>query len=129
MVTAGVRKITAYALTARSKGSLVSLELPFCPVRIFAVGIKHPLDITVQRLQDSNPRHHRRSAARNQHEDLDRRLPFRQVGLVLRQAGDVGGGVSQRDELSPAWQRYLILELALPVSHQAIRVAFWQLAI
>ena len=44
-------------------------------------------------------------------------------GSFFGQAGDVVGGVSQRDELSLAWQRYRILELALPVSHPAIRVA------
>ena len=80
-------------------GSLVSLELPLSPVGIFAIGIEHPLDMTVQRLHDPDPRQHRITTAAAQHQDLDRRLPFRQVGLFLRQAGDVVGGVAKRDEL------------------------------
>jgi hypothetical protein len=88
---------------------------------IFAIGIGHPLDMTVQRLHHSDPRHHRRTAARYQHQHLDRRLPFRQVGFLFRQTGDVVGGVTKRDELAPIGQRYRVLEFALPalVSRQA----------
>ena len=45
--------------------SLVPLELPFAPVGIFALGIEHPLDMTVQRLHDRDPRQHRRTASRH----------------------------------------------------------------
>ena len=41
-------------------------------------------------------------------------MPFRQVGFLFRQAGDVVGGVAKRDELSPVRKRYWILEFALP---------------
>src|SRR5258705_1427055 len=63
---------------------------------------------------DPDPRHHRRAAAAAQHQRFDRRLPFRQVGFRFRQLHDVVGSVPKRDELSPVWQRYRILELALP---------------
>ena len=81
---------------------------------LFAIGIEHPLDITVQRLHDANPRHHRVAAAAAQHQRLDRRLPLRQVGFFLRLLRDVVGCVLERDELTTVRQRYRILELALP---------------
>jgi hypothetical protein len=56
---------------------------------IFAIGIEHPFDVTIQRPHDADPRHHRRTAAAAQHQRLDRGLPFRQVGFFFRQAGDV----------------------------------------
>ena len=80
---------------------------------VFVIGVERAFDMTIQLLRDSNPRHPRRTAARRHHQDLDRRLPFRQVRLV--------GGVAKRDELfdRPAADR--ILERALPalVSHAA----------
>jgi hypothetical protein len=45
---------------------------------LFALGIEHPLDVTVQRSHDPNPRHHRRTATAAQHQCFDRGLPFRQ---------------------------------------------------
>jgi hypothetical protein len=74
-------------------------------MRVFALGIEHPLDATVQRLHDPDPRQHRITAAAAQHQDLDRCLPFRQVGFVLRQLRDAVGIVLQRHELSAARQR------------------------
>jgi len=47
---------------------------------IFAIGIEHPLDMTVQRLHDPDPRHHRRASARK-HQRLDRGLPLGQIGV------------------------------------------------
>ena len=73
---------------------MVPLELPFSPMGIFALGIEQPLDMTVQRFHDTDARHHRRAAARYQHQDLDCRLPFGQVGFLFGQAGDVVGGVT-----------------------------------
>jgi hypothetical protein len=29
---------------------------------IFAIGIEHPLDMTIERLHDTDPRHHRQNA-------------------------------------------------------------------
>ena len=51
----------------------------------------------VQRSHDSNPCHHRRAAAAAQHQRFNRRLPFREVGLLLRQLRDVVGRVLQRE--------------------------------
>ena len=62
-------------------------------MRIFAIGIEHALYMTVQCPHDPDPRHHRWTASGHQHQNLDRRLPFRQVGLLFRQAGDVVGGI------------------------------------
>ena len=73
---------------------------------VSVIGVEHAFDMTIHFLHDSNPRHHRRTAARHHHRDLDRRLPFRRFGLV--------GGVAKCDELfdRPAADR--ILERALP---------------
>ena len=82
----------AFCLSSTSRPlSLVPLELPFSPMGVLAIGIKHALDVTVQRLHDPNPRHHRRTASRYQHRRLDRDLPFRQVCFLLRKLGDVVG--------------------------------------
>jgi hypothetical protein len=64
---------------------------------IFALGIRHPLDMTVQRFHDPDPRQHRVTHAAAQQHNLDRRLPFRRVGFTFRHAGDVVGAVPQRD--------------------------------
>ena len=42
---------------------LVSLQLALAPMMIFAIGIKDPFDVTVQRFHDADPRQHRRTAA------------------------------------------------------------------
>jgi hypothetical protein len=88
---------------------------------IFALGIEHPLDMTVQCLHEPDPRHHHRTASRYQQQDLDRRLPCRQVGFRFRQLRDVVGRVFECDKLATVRKRYRILELSLPavVSHQA----------
>jgi hypothetical protein len=65
-----------------------------------------------------DPRHNRRAAAAAQHQDLDCRLPCRQFGFLLRQAGDVIAGIQQRQQLAAAGQGDWILELSLPVSHR-----------
>lgn len=80
---------------------------------ILAIGIEYPRDIPVQRLHD------RRAAAAAQQQHLDCRLPFGQVGYLLRQFGDVVGGILKGEELPAVRQGYRILELALPtcISH------------
>jgi hypothetical protein len=50
---------------------------------ILALGIEDPHNMTVQRLHDPDARHHRWPAARHQHQNLDRRLSFRQVRFLL----------------------------------------------
>jgi hypothetical protein len=49
---------------------------------VFAIGIKHTLDVTVQSPHDADPRKHRWAARRrDQDQGFHRSLPFR--GLVL----------------------------------------------
>ena len=65
---------------------------------LFAIGIEHPLDMTVQRLHDPDPRQHRVATAAAQHQNLDCRLPFRKIGFALWQLRDVVGCVFQGEE-------------------------------
>jgi hypothetical protein len=81
---------------------------------ILAIGIEHPLDMTVQRSHDANPRHHRVAAAPAQHQRLDRGLPFRQVGFFLRQLRDVVCRVLQREQLPAVGQNNGILKRGRP---------------
>src|SRR6266403_5081818 len=86
---------------------------------LFAIGIKHPLNVAVQCPHDANPREYRRSARRRDRDQrLHGRLPL--VGLVLglRKLGDVVAGVLESDELAPARQRYRIVET--PFAHPRI---------
>jgi len=87
---------------------------------LFASWIKHPFNVPVQRPQDANPRVHERPATLGRHDQAhDRRLPFRQVLLGLRQTRDVVGRVPERDELATARQRDWIIERFGP-RHRAI---------
>ena len=52
------------------EGSLIALELPLSPVGIFALGIEHPLDMTVQRLHNADARHHRGAATHDDQEEV-----------------------------------------------------------
>jgi hypothetical protein len=61
--------------------------------RYSSVQIEFSNDVTVQRPHHGYPRHHRRPASEHQHQNLDRRLPFRQIGFLFQQAGDVVGGM------------------------------------
>ena len=70
----------------------------------------------VQRPHDCDPREHRRTASRHQQQRLHCDLPIRQVGFLSRQAGDVLGGVTKRNELLAVGQRYRIFEFALPAA-------------
>ena len=81
---------------------------------LFAIGIEHPLDMTVQRSHDSNPRHHRVPAAAAQHQRFDRRLPFWQVGFLFGQLVDVVGRVLQRQQLPAVGQNDGILKRGRP---------------
>src|SRR5262245_2153520 len=82
---------------------------------IFAFGIEHPLEMTVQRLHDPDPRYHRRTAVlRDEDQRFHRGLPFRRRVLGLRQRRDVAGGIPQSEELSAIWKRYWILKRGGP---------------
>src|SRR5258708_7014786 len=88
---------------------------------LFAIGIKHPLDVSVQRTHDPDAREHRRFA-RRRHQDQGphRCLPLRSLMLGLRKLGDVVAGILERDELATARQRYRFVEPSFPtaISHR-----------
>ena len=68
-----------YAAAAFSPVSSGIIRVPFkswlLPMSIFAIGIEHPLGMTVQRLHDPDPRHHRRPAAGWYHLTIAARHP------------------------------------------------------
>jgi hypothetical protein len=82
-----------------SRISCATNSLSFIGASGFISSLSAQLDMTVRRLHDSYPRHHRVSAAAAQHQHFDRRLPFRQVGFLLRQLRNLVGRVLQRQEL------------------------------
>ena len=55
--------------------------------------------MNVERLHDPDAGKHGVAAATAQHQRFDRRLPFRQVGFLLRQLRDVVSRVLQRVQL------------------------------
>jgi hypothetical protein len=58
--------------------SLISLQLPFSPMRLFAVRIEHPNAVAVQRSHHADARQHRRPAPfGDQDQRFHRRQPFR----------------------------------------------------
>jgi hypothetical protein len=66
---------------------------------LFAIGIEHPLDVTVQRPHDADPGQHRGTAGLcNEDERLHGGLPFGRGVLRLRQLHDVVGSVPQGEE-------------------------------
>jgi hypothetical protein len=103
--TEGVRWTSTNRRKPR-RSLLISLQLPLAPMGLFPLGLELTQDMTVQRPHDSDPRHHRGTASRNQQQYFDRCLPFRQVGFLFRQAGDVVGCVTKRDERLAAGQRF-----------------------
>jgi hypothetical protein len=48
-------------------------------MHLFAIGIEHPFDVTVQGLHDPDPRQHGVTSAAAQHQHLDSCLPLRQA--------------------------------------------------
>jgi hypothetical protein len=64
---------------------------------ILARRIEHALDVAVQRLHDTDAREHRRPV-KFCDQRLHRDLPFVGIVFCLRQLGDVGRGVSERDQ-------------------------------
>ena len=79
------------------------------------IGIKHPLNVTVQCPHDANPREHRWPAQlNNEQQAFHRGLPFGGVVLRFRKLGDISAGVLQGDKLATARQRDWIVKLTLP---------------
>jgi hypothetical protein len=66
-------------------------------MRVFAIGIKLPDDVTVQCPHDPDARKHRRSARRrDQDQRLHCSLPFSGLVFGLRELRDVLAGVLER---------------------------------
>jgi hypothetical protein len=79
----------------------------------FSRRVEHALDVTIQRLDDANPRKHRRAAGRrHQYLGFHRRLPFRRLVLGLRKLGDLVAGILQGDQRQAARQRNRFVEAA-----------------
>ena len=81
---------------------------------LFAIRIEYPLDTTVQRPHDPDPRQHWIANAATQHQKFDRRLLLLQVGLFFRQLGVVVGRVLQREQLPAVGQRDRLVERGGP---------------
>ena len=58
-----VRPPQLAASFSSSRASSIPRQLPMSPMRVFPVGVKHPLDVPVQRGHDADPRHHGRAVA------------------------------------------------------------------
>jgi hypothetical protein len=66
---------------------------------LLGVGIESKHDVTIKRLHKRDPRQHGVAPAAAQHQRLDRDLPLRQIGFLLRQLRDAVGLVLQREQL------------------------------
>ena len=82
---------------------------------VLAVGIKHPLHMSVQGSHDPDPREHRWPVMLgDQDQRLHRSLPLWSRVFSPRELGDVGSGVPQRRELPSVRQVDWILERRRP---------------
>jgi hypothetical protein len=89
---------------------------------IFAIRIKHPLNVAVQRPHDPDPREHRRTARRrDQYQRLHSRLPFLDPVLGFRKLRDVVASVLKADKLATARQRYWIIKRSFPALGRVTR--------
>jgi hypothetical protein len=71
-------------------------------MRVFARRIKHPLDVPIERPHHANARHHCWPVELDdQEQGFDRGLPFLEILLGFRQAGDVVAGIAQSQQLAP----------------------------
>jgi hypothetical protein len=100
---------------ARSSLSSIPRQFPPAPTCLFVIGIKHALNVAVQRPHNADARHHRRAAKRS---DWDQGfhggLPFLGFVLGLRKPCDVCADVLAGDDLATAGQRYGIVKASLP---------------
>ena len=82
---------------------------------IFAIGIEHPFDVTVQRPHDADPGQHRGAAGLcNEDQRLHGGLPFGRRVFGFRQLRDVAGGILQGDERASPRKRNRILKRGGP---------------
>jgi len=69
---------------------------------VFARGFKLPLNVSVKCPHDADVRHHGRAVEFDKEPGFDRGLPFLEILLGFRQAGDVVAGIAQSRRLAPA---------------------------
>jgi hypothetical protein len=82
---------------------------------VFAIGIEHALDVSIQRPHDADARHHRAAVAfGDQDQRFDRNLPFLELLFGLWQLLDISGCVLEGDELATLGQRDRIVEWPVP---------------
>ena len=73
---------------------LIPLQLPFSPLRVFAGRIEYPLDVSVQRPQHADARHHGRAVELgDQEQGFYRGLPLVEILLGLGKLLNIVGGV------------------------------------
>jgi len=86
---------------------------------VFAVGIEHPFDVSVQRPHDADARHHRRAVKLDdQKQGFDRGLPLVEQLLGLGELLDLFRGVLQGNDLATVGQRDRVVKRALPPAHR-----------
>jgi hypothetical protein len=84
-------------------------------MRVFAVRIEHPLDMSVQGPHDADASEHCRAIAfRDKKQKFDRGPPFLELLFGRRQLLDISAGILEGDKLAAAGQRDRIFEFALP---------------
>jgi hypothetical protein len=72
-------------------------------MRVFAIRIEHPFDVSVQRPQYPDPRMHQKVAALSgTNQALDGGLPFVELLIGFRKLGDVIASILKSDELATA---------------------------
>src|SRR5260370_36991086 len=83
--------------------SLVSLQFALSPMLILARRIEHALDVPIQGPHDTDAcKPCRPAERRDQDQGFHRGLPLCGLVLGLRELGDVGAGILQRDEWATA---------------------------
>jgi hypothetical protein len=72
--------------------------------------------LAIERTHHADAGEHRRATKiGHKHQCLDGGLPFRRIMLALRQLGDEGGGMVQRNQFAAIVQQDRIVESPLPV--------------
>jgi hypothetical protein len=110
-----LRQIGSFGFLVGSPTLFLPLQFPLSPVRVFAIGIELPNDVTVQCPQDADARHHGRAVVLDDQEHrFNCGLPFRELLFGLGKLLDIFGGVLEGDKLAATGQRDGIVERAFP---------------
>ena len=89
----------------------------------FPLGVEYALNVSIERLHDADPRHHRWVARLgDQDQGFHRCLPFRGLVLGIRKPRDEFAGILKRDDLAAAGKRDWIVEPAWATGFQFTKV-------